>query len=238
LPREAAVTVLGWHRVDDVDDELAITPATFASQMAVLDRQRDTFPVLPLDRAMAGLADGTAPRRSVVVTFDDAWADNHTHALGPLVEHAIPALLYVPSRKLGDPGYMTVTQLREMVAAGVEVGAHSRTHPDLRACTDAELESEVRGGREDLEDLLGRSVPDFAYPTGYLDDRVVAAVVAAGFRSAVTTRRGFARAGVDRLQVPRSFVEEFDPPTFQAASRGGLNLVGAIDAVKARLTAR
>ncbi|HEV8164489.1 MAG TPA: polysaccharide deacetylase family protein, partial [Actinomycetota bacterium] len=166
LPAGPAVAVIGYHRVDDVEDPLAVRSDTFAAHMAILAAQRRQRPVLHLQEALDRLAAGTAPRRSVAVTFDDAWADNHRTALGPLVECAIPATLYVPSRLLGRPGYMTRSQLREMAAAGVTVGAHSRTHADLRACGDAELEREVQGSRDDLEELLGTPVTSFAYPAG------------------------------------------------------------------------
>lgn len=235
LPAGAAVAVIGYHRVDDVSDPLAVRTGTFAVHMAVLAGQRRQRPVLSLDAALDRLGSGTAPRRSVAVTFDDAWADNHSNALGPLVQRAIPATLYVPSRLLGRPGYLTRSQLLEMVAAGVTVGAHSRTHADLRACGSAELEREVRGSRDDLEDLLGTPVTSFAYPTGLEDDRVRAAVARAGFRSAVTTIRGWIRAGVDPYRVPRSFMEEFGPATFSAAVRGGLNWLRPIEAARYRL---
>lgn len=238
LPHDAAVAVLGYHRVDDDDDPLTVSRRAFLLHMAVLDTERDQQPVLDLDDAVDQLAAGTAPRRGVVVTFDDAWADNHTNALGPMVERQVPATLFVPSRLLGTPGRLTRTQLLEMAAAGVRVGAHSRTHADLTSCTDAELEGEVRGSREDLEDLLGVACTRFAYPNGRLDPRVRAAVAAAGFHTAVTTVRGWARMNIDPLGVPRNFVENFDAATFTATLRGGLNYLRPLEAVRARLRRR
>jgi peptidoglycan/xylan/chitin deacetylase (PgdA/CDA1 family) len=237
FPLGPAVTVIGYHRVDDVDDPLAVSTLGFATHVAVLASQRAVRPVLDLDEALDRLRAGTAPRRAVVVTFDDAWADNHANALGPLVEHAIPSTLYVPSRLLGRPGHLTRGQLLEMAGAGVRIGAHSRTHADLPTCGDAELEREVRGSREDLEDLLGEPVTRFAYPAGRHDARVRAAVAAAGFRSAVLAARGWARAGQDRHRIPRSIMEEFDRRTFEAAIRGGLNYLGPVEAVRERLGA-
>lgn len=235
LPLGPAVAVLGWHRIDVEGGGLAVSPGTFARQMELLDEHRRHFPAIRLDRAGSFLAAGEQHSRGVVLTFDDAWADNHTNALGPLSAHRLPATLYAPSRLLGEPGYMTRTQLLEMDGAGVTIGAHSRTHPDLRACSHSELEREVRGSKDDLEELIAKPVTSFAYPTGLLDERVLAAVVAAGFTSAVTTRAGWWRPATNALQIPRSFAQDFSEATFLAAIGGGLNVLGPLGAVNGLL---
>lgn len=238
LPLEPAVAVLGWHRVDVEGGALAISPARFARQMDLLDKHRPQFPVARLDQVANFLASGERRSRRVVLTFDDAWADNYANALGPLSQHHLPAILYVPSRLLGHPGYMTRTQLLEMDEAGVTIGAHSRTHPDLRACPPDQLEREVRGSKDDLEDLLAKAVTSFAYPTGFTDERVQAAVLAAGFTSAVTTRPGWWRPATMPLDIPRSFVQNFSDATFLAAVAGGLNVLGPVGAAKGLMPGR
>jgi peptidoglycan/xylan/chitin deacetylase (PgdA/CDA1 family) len=233
--REPVVTVLGYHRVAEQGDHLAVSPQTFAQQMAALDEGRDELPVLALHEALDRLADGTAPTKSVVVTFDDAWSDTHENALDVLVEHGIPTTLYVPTAFLDRPGFLTRAQVLDLLQAGIEIGAHTRTHTDLRACSDIQLDNEIAGSRADLEDLLGREVTTFAYPAGLHDDRVVGAVARAGFRTAITTRRGWLRAGSDPLRIRRSIVEGFSVETFLAAARGGLNILRAPDAVRVAL---
>lgn len=232
LPIGPAVAVMAWHRVDADGGRLAIPPTVFARQLEILDANRERFPVVGIDQAGSVFASPRRHARGVVLTFDDAWADNHTNALSPLRRYGMPATLYVPSRLLGKPGYMTVTQVREMDSGGVTVGAHSRTHPDLRACSDGELEREVRGSKEDLEDLLGKPVTSFAYPVGLLNDRVVTAVEAAGFSSAVTSHPGWWRPRTGALRIPRGFPENFSDATFRAAVAGGLNVLSLFDAMK------
>jgi peptidoglycan/xylan/chitin deacetylase (PgdA/CDA1 family) len=122
--------------------------------------------------------------------------------------------------------------LLEVAAAGVAIGAHSRTHADLRACTADELEREVRGSKEDLEHLLGKPVTSFAYPTGLHNDAVVKAVTAAGFTSAVTARPGWWRPATGLFRIPRGFAEDFSEATFLAAIRGGLGVLGPLGAIK------
>jgi peptidoglycan/xylan/chitin deacetylase (PgdA/CDA1 family) len=232
LPLGPAVAVLGWHRIDTEGGSLAVDPARFERQLAVLDARRETSPVLSIDQAGSVFADQHAHARAIVLTFDDAWADNHANALGPLTERRLPATLYVPSRLLGTPGYMSRSQVLEMAAAGITIGAHSRTHADLRACDPDELRSEVRGSKDDLEELIGQAVRSFAYPTGLLNQEVVRAVAAAGLTSAVTTGHGWWRPATDPLLIPRGFAEDFSDATFAAAARGGLNILGPLGAIR------
>ncbi|HEX4147431.1 MAG TPA: polysaccharide deacetylase family protein, partial [Pirellulales bacterium] len=61
----------------------------------------------------------------------------------------------------------TVAQLRDMAAAGIEIGAHTRTHSDLGSIRDPQtMRDEIVGGGEDLEDWLGQRVRYFAFPYG------------------------------------------------------------------------
>jgi peptidoglycan/xylan/chitin deacetylase (PgdA/CDA1 family) len=235
MPLRPSVMVLGYHRIDDVVDDLAVHPENFARQMAWLCREAVSVPVLPLQEALGWSASGAVARRAVAVTIDDAWADVFIHGLPAILATSTPATLYVPSGLLGTPGYMTRGQVIEMCCAGIDIGGHSRTHADLRRCSDDELESEVRGCREDLEDLIGRRVTSFAYPAGLTDARVRRAVSVAGFETAVTTRRGWARSEGDPLSIPRNFVEDFPLPVFAAATRGGLNVLAALDAARGSL---
>lgn len=102
---------------------------------------------------------------------------------------------------------MTSAQVRAMADAGMQIGAHTATHPILaRLGEDAALQ-EMRHSRAALEDLLGQPVRSFAYPNGrpgrdYLP-RDVELARQAGFDLAVSTSPGAARAGDDIFQLPR-----------------------------------
>lgn len=230
LPVGRAVMVIGYHRVDERSDDMTVRPSTFNAHMAWLDEDRVRLPVVSINVVAKHAA--AWPQRACVVTIDDAWADVHTHALPILAARNIPATLYVPSGLLGTGEHMTQTQVRECLAAGVSIGAHTRTHVDLRSSDDAALEGELRGCREDLEDLVGAPVTSLAYPFGHLDSRVRKAAYAAGYATAVTTKRGWARPSGDPLRVPRNIIEDFDVAAFRAAVHGGLNVLQAVEAVR------
>jgi peptidoglycan/xylan/chitin deacetylase (PgdA/CDA1 family) len=119
-------------------------------------------------------------------------------------------------RATGEPppamldAYRIVTRdaLRALDPRLVEIGSHSRTHPQLSQCDDAGLDAELRGSKDDLESWLGRAVRHFAYPSGDHDTRVVAAVKRAGYASAWTTQPRAVVAGDDALSVPRVAIDD------------------------------
>lgn len=102
---------------------------------------------------------------------------------------------------------LTSHQLVELHAAGVEIGAHTMTHPILARLPDESAEDEIRSSRERLGSLIGAPVNGFAYPNGMpgVDyQRVhVDAVHRAGYSYAVTTAKGCASSNADCFQLPR-----------------------------------
>lgn len=82
------------------------------------------------------------------------------------------------------------SDLRTLMADGVVMAPHSRTHPRLDRLPVAALDEEIGGSLADLRSALGSVAPVFAYPDGASSPAVVAAVQRAGFEMAFTTRRG------------------------------------------------
>ncbi|MEZ5702020.1 MAG: polysaccharide deacetylase family protein [Burkholderiaceae bacterium] len=87
-------------------------------------------------------------------------------------------------------GFMTVDQMKNLLARGHEIGSHAHSHPLLPQCTSEELEVEIEGSKRRLEAALGAPVTTFCYPNGSLDERSLAMVQRAGYRAAVTTEWG------------------------------------------------
>ncbi len=190
---------------------------TFDRQMALLARRG--YRGVTMDEAHAILQRGTPWREKLcALTFDDGFLDNVTAALPILRRHGHRATCYVVSGRIGQRNDWSADvlgvsspladagALRDWIDAGMELGAHTRTHARLTTLDDVHLEDEVGGCKRALEDRFGLRVSQFCYPWGAHDDRVVEAVRNAGFEGATTTVRGRARAGVDPLRVPRVHV--------------------------------
>jgi peptidoglycan/xylan/chitin deacetylase (PgdA/CDA1 family) len=113
----------------------------------------------------------------VSITFDDAAASSYAVAAPLLAERGLRATYYLLTGAMGQPGFMTVEQARELAARGHEIGSHTVTHPLLPALSDAQLADELSRSQDFLVANVG--VPDvksFAAPFGQVDLRVQGAV--------------------------------------------------------------
>ena len=196
LRRRRSVNV-GYHGVDRVPpgsdpENLCVSPARFRAQLGLLlDAGFELVTVAELTDRAAG---GPPPPGLATLSFDDGLEDNHRVLLPILREAGVPATVYVTTGFIGQPNpwrsggarYMTEEELLALHAAGIEIGAHSVTHPDLSAASEEVCEREVAGSVTMLERLLGAPVRTFAYPFCRYGDTAVAAVRRAGLTAAVT----------------------------------------------------
>jgi peptidoglycan/xylan/chitin deacetylase (PgdA/CDA1 family) len=97
----------------------------------------------------------------------------------------------------------------------VEIGAHTVTHPALPELSASAQRSEIQLSKARLEEILGRPVTSFAYPYGARSEASVAVVREAGFHCACATVAGCVEEGVDRFQLPRVQVNDWDGAEFE-----------------------
>ncbi len=188
---------------------LTVTPAKFRRQVRWL-RWRG-YTAITSAQWLAWLDRGEPlPPKPVLFTFDDAYADIATHAF-PFLDSSV---VFAITKKTGDVTswdglpLMTMEQLQYWSGRGVEIGAHSRTHPDLTTVADGAIDGEVSGSRDDLIDA-GLTPVSFAYPYGYFDARVRRSVEGA-FPLAFTCEEGLNDLCTDRLLLRRTMVSPGD----------------------------
>lgn len=109
--------------------------------------------------------------------------------------------------KMPDNLMMRSEEVRAMHAAGMQIGAHTVSHPILATLDANAARQEIVQSRERLEALIGAPVRSFAYPNGVpgkdYTAESVSLVKELGFDSAVTTGWGAARGDTDLRQLPR-----------------------------------
>jgi peptidoglycan/xylan/chitin deacetylase (PgdA/CDA1 family) len=213
--------ILTYHSVDGSGSAISIDEAVFRRHVAWLTS--GAARVVPLGD-LPTRADG---EDAVALTFDDGFANFAARAWPLLREHRLPVTLFVVSDRVGRtnawggkdaPGIPTLPlldwdALARLAEEGVELGAHSRTHPDLRRLPDPALADELEACAAAIAARTGRTPAAFAYPYGLVDHRVVEAV-RRRYVVAVTTELRPVRRGDAPHLLPR-----LDGYYFRAAGR-------------------
>jgi peptidoglycan/xylan/chitin deacetylase (PgdA/CDA1 family) len=133
------------------------------------------------------------PPKPIVLSFDDGYLSDYTHARPVLRALGWPGVLNLEVHNV-RPGDITAREVRALIRAGWEVDSHTVTHPDLTTLTDTQLRSELVDSRAFIRRHFHVPASYFCYPAGRFDARVVAAVRAAGYSAATTTQPGLARS--------------------------------------------
>lgn len=243
----SGLTALIYHRVGGGSaDERDVLSARFREQVSSLADS----PVTSMDAAVRKLQGGDVSP-SVVLTFDDGFADVYDNAWPVLRDAGLPFTIYVATSFLGrtmhwdgstakDVGAPALTwdQLGEMVASGLcTVGNHTHDHvrPQVLVAEQLDRCSSL------LEQRIGVRPRHFAYPWGVPVPRMDSAL-RSRFMTAATGHLGRARPGDDLMRIPRIPVRGSDPLSFfEAKLRGSLvpeRVYGALVAAAKRVGAR
>jgi peptidoglycan/xylan/chitin deacetylase (PgdA/CDA1 family) len=194
---------------------LRVDPEIFRAQLAVLIAADFEF-VTVADFAERTTVDGPPPGL-IALSFDDGMHDNHEFVLPILRERGVPATVYVTTGLIGKPNpwmahdsgarMMTAEELRDLAAAGFEIGSHTVTHADLSELDYESCLREMVESRSALEGLLGAPIRTFAYPFCHYGPAALAAARAAGFTAAVTCQD---RGSWDRYELRRAMISRKD----------------------------
>lgn len=209
---ETRVPIIMYHYVREVDKSadplgwnLSIKPAIFEEQLKWLKEQGY------IGVHLEDLLDGKVPQKAVVLSFDDGLEDFYTTALPLLQKYGFTASNAVVTGMVGAHEHMTEEQIRECVAAGIEITSHTIGHIDLSTTNEDEVRRQVTESRDYLEDEFGIDVFAFVYPSGKYNDAVVRILVEEGYKIALTTQPGEADlAADDWLLLPRVRIDNRD----------------------------
>jgi peptidoglycan/xylan/chitin deacetylase (PgdA/CDA1 family) len=169
----------------------------FTTEPAILDQEfahlkERGYQVISFNELLKYFDEGKPlPPKAVVLTFDDGWKNQYTYAFPLLKKYGFTATFFIFTNAIGHKNFLSWEQIKEMDAAGMTIGGHTKTHPYLTKITDPQkLAAEIAGGKKILEDHLGKKVDVFAYPFGLYNDAVVKAVRDAGYRIGRTSNPG------------------------------------------------
>jgi len=137
------------------------------------------------------------------LTFDDGAASDYETVFPTLGEHGLRATFFVVPTLVETPGFVTWAQLREMLAAGMEVGSHSLTHAFVSGLEPAALRHEFGESKRRLEDRLGVAVQSASLPRGWEPPALRSVLTELGYQAFCTSRVAWWYPGGDPFAIPR-----------------------------------
>ena len=212
---DAGVVLLMYHKIAPAPlttglPGLYVTGREFDRQMGeLLDAGLACVPYSALPATIA------AGQRAFCVSFDDGFCNVFDHALPVLRARGLRAIQFLVAgqiggtdawdRAIGEPKLplMDDAQIRDWLAAGQEIGAHTMTHPHLPSLTPAQARAEIFDSKKHLEDRFGVPVRHFCYPYGDYDGSIRELVADAGYETAPTVCFGANLPGGSPLELRR-----------------------------------
>ncbi len=207
--KPVSIPILMYHEISEGPDCMWVSDKDFYAQMKYL--HDNGYQTITLSQAVELLTGHYDTSKKVVLTFDDGYLTFYSHAWPVLKEFDQQATIFVISKLVGNPDYLSWEQIRFLASNGIEVGGHTRTHPLLPTLNAAQSDAEITGGKQDIEAQLGKSITTFCYPTGKYNAQIVKQVKAAGYVTAVTMEQRKGSSTDNLLLMPRLGVYKDDP---------------------------
>jgi peptidoglycan/xylan/chitin deacetylase (PgdA/CDA1 family) len=228
------IPILTYHRfAENCNSPLCIPKRLFELQMRFL--KENGYHVITPEELLAFLEYRQGlPKKSVLITMDDGYRSVYDIAYPILKEYGFTATLCIYTSFIGISKIsITWDQLREMKAKGFTVGSHTVFHSDLTRPKEGEteleliarIEEEIQGSKKIIDKELGQDTYIFAYPYGRYDQRSIKIARQAGYKIAMSVRRGGNPFFANPLSLRRDQILEGDMRTFLSRLKTFHNLL-------------
>jgi len=201
-PDEILVPILMYHHIEvaPIASPYRVSAAKFEEQLKLLHDWEYT--TITTEMLVKAIVEGASlPPRPVIITFDDGNLDNYTVAWPIMQKYGFTGVLYIVGYYMGTDNYMNAGQVKEMAAAGWEVGSHSMSHRDLTSLEPERQRIEIVDSKTTLEAALGVPVRTIAYPFGFNNNGVVDYAHFAGYIAGMGASGFTADQGLSNLYV-------------------------------------
>lgn len=189
---QTGALILEYHSISerkDWDPSLVIAPAVFERELQVL--QKEGYKMVTVAELGDRLAKGESVNKYIALSFDDGYKDNYTNAFPLLKKYGAKATFAIIDNRIDGDVYMTEADIKEMQAAGMEIGSHTISHNPLAEIEPKYLEWEIGVSKYKLEQRFpGAKVTTLAYPNGSYNQEIIAALKKYGYKQALTGHTG------------------------------------------------
>ena len=179
----------GRSRAVDIRRDLTVSPADFDLHLEHLRAQGHTT-ITTGDLWWTLETGAPLPARPVLLTFDDGYEDAYTEVFPRLRAYGMTGTFFVTLNLVGRPGYLTLEQVREMHAGGMDIQSHAVDHVALATLSSAAQRYQLCESRRILSEWLGKDIRHFAYPGGSHNESAFHSAAACGYLTAYNSGGG------------------------------------------------
>lgn len=223
--RRLRVPILMYHYISELPPNadqlragLTVHPQQFREHLEYL--RTAGYSAVSLYEIYLALTQGyRLPPNPIALTFDDGYSD-HLYAAMPLLrEYGFKGTFFIITGFADElrNGYLNWEQVQQLTANGMEVAAHSKTHPDLRGRNHDFLVYEILGSLESIKVNVSLPQVAFAYPMGRYDDAALSVLKQTDTLLAVTTEHGATHTTDGRYEMRRLRIQNTTSPPGLAA---------------------
>ena len=186
------------HRVID-GKALDFIDIDLKSLKSILSKSEFNF--CSIDKAYA---DKIHERSNICLTFDDGFSSDYYLVLPELKKIDATATFFIVTDLLDTPGYLKTGQVKSLSESGMQIGSHSKSHPNFLKLNADERMEELRASKVILEKIIGKELTTFSFPFGFCDDACIKAVFDANYSICCTSEHGL--SSISSSIVPRNSI--------------------------------
>lgn len=239
------MVVLCYHSVHPSKAFASATSELFEAHLRWL---KEHCEIIRFSQVMGSLRCNNRQKPAVAITFDDGYADNYEHAFPLLEKYGMAATFFLTIGLLerdpqvvrrfegirhassGDVQPLEWSQVREMRRAGVDVGTHTYSHPNLARLDPPVAANELAWSKEIMQQRMGEPVRLMAYPFGkprlHFTAETQRLAAAAEYECAAAVLFRAIRASDSPFAIPRFFVTNDDVATLAKKVLGAWDYLG------------
>ncbi|MBM4764805.1 polysaccharide deacetylase family protein [Bacillus sp. B15-48] len=207
---QKSIPILVYHSIDEFTGsgsrELYVTPQQFEKQIIYL---RDHgFTLLTFEK----WAERNRVDKPIFITFDDGYKNNlNAYAIFQTLKNdqfTPTGTIFVISDYIGGSKRLSQSYLRMLANSELfSIQSHTATHPDLTATQD--IEKELKGSKEAIQEITNRTVIAISYPYGNVNKKIVEEVKKYYQFGLTTTPGPFNESGVkdEQFYLPRTYIK-------------------------------
>lgn len=219
------VIVLCYHSIHPTKSFRSATPELFAQH---LNWFKEHCEIVRFSQVFETAKAERLNRPALAITIDDGIDDSYEYAFPLLEKYAIPATFFITVgllekeartlrrfRKLyrapdEDIRPLRWSQVCELQRAGMEIGSHTFSHPNLARLDQRSVEVELKRSKEVIEQRVGEQITSLAYPFGipriHFSSETADVVAEVGYKVAAAVLFRPLLPDSSRLAIPRYLV--------------------------------